>query len=55
MRNGANDGLVTAHPNEENWGVAHRTLLPAFGELHVQDMFDGKREDNFCYMKKIYS
>jgi cytochrome P450 / NADPH-cytochrome P450 reductase len=37
-----NKGLFTA-PTEkhEDWGVAHRVLMPAFGPLAIQDMFGG--------------
>lgn len=41
MRNLAHDGLVTAHPNENNWDIAHRIILPAFGHSHIQDMYHG--------------
>lgn len=41
IRNGVGDGLFTAHDGEENWGVAHRILMPAFGPLSIQGMFDG--------------
>lgn len=34
------DGLFTAHGEEENWGLAHRILLPAFGPVAIQGMFD---------------
>ncbi|KAH7130800.1 NADPH-cytochrome P450 reductase-like protein [Dendryphion nanum] len=41
VRNGAHDGLFTAHgPEETNWGIAHRVLLPAFGPLSIRNMFD---------------
>ncbi|KAI0432665.1 bifunctional P-450:NADPH-P450 reductase [Xylaria sp. FL1042] len=29
IRNGVHDGLFTAQPGEENWGIAHRVLMPA--------------------------
>lgn len=41
IRNGAGDGLFTAHDGEKNWGIAHRILMPAFGPLSIQGMFDG--------------
>lgn len=48
IRNGAHDGLFTAHyPGEENWAVAHRVLVPAFGPLSIRGMFDG-RELHSC-------
>jgi len=42
IRNGVHDGLFTAYPEEHNWGVAHRVLMPAFGPLMIRSMFDGK-------------
>jgi len=40
VRNGIHDGLFTAHDGEENWGIAHRVLLPALGPLAIRGMFD---------------
>ncbi|KAF2264005.1 cytochrome P450 [Lojkania enalia] len=41
VRNGAHDGLFTAYgPEENNWGIAHRVLLPVFGPLAIRNMFD---------------
>ncbi|KAH6884403.1 cytochrome P450 [Thelonectria olida] len=40
VREGVNDGLFTARMGEENWGIAHRVLMPAFGPLSVKGMFD---------------
>lgn len=43
IRNGTHDGLFTAeYPGEENWAVAHRALVPAFGPLMIRGMFDGE-------------
>lgn len=43
IRNGVEDGLFTAHyPGEENWEIAHRVLVPAFGPLTIRAMFDGR-------------
>lgn len=43
IRNGTHDGLFTAHyPGEENWAIAHRVLVPAFGPLAIRGMFDGE-------------
>jgi cytochrome P450/NADPH-cytochrome P450 reductase len=43
IRNGINDGLFTAnYPGEENWAIAHRILVPAFGPLMIRGMFDGE-------------
>ncbi|KAJ5124323.1 uncharacterized protein N7515_008148 [Penicillium bovifimosum] len=41
IRNGVHDGLFTAnYPGEENWAIAHRILVPAFGPLMIRGMFD---------------
>ncbi|KAB8228368.1 bifunctional cytochrome P450/NADPH--P450 reductase [Aspergillus alliaceus] len=41
IRNGAQDGLFTAdYPGEENWAIAHRVLIPAFGPLMIRAMYD---------------
>ncbi|KAB8237869.1 cytochrome P450 [Aspergillus alliaceus] len=40
LRHGIHDGLFTAHLGEENWEIAHRILMPAFGPLSIQNMFD---------------
>ncbi|OBR12934.1 Cytochrome P450 [Colletotrichum higginsianum IMI 349063] len=40
IRNGVHDGLFTARMGEENWGIAHRVLMPAFGPLSIRSMFD---------------
>lgn len=40
IRDGVHDGLFTAELGEENWGIAHRILMPAFGPLSIQAMFD---------------
>ncbi|KAK8011010.1 cytochrome P450 oxidoreductase OrdA-like [Apiospora arundinis] len=34
------DAMFTAYTSEENWSIAHRTLVPAFGLFPIQDMFD---------------
>ncbi|KAH9899295.1 fatty acid hydroxylase [Cubamyces lactineus] len=39
VRNGMGDALFTAYPGEENWGIAHRLLMPAFSTAKVRDMF----------------
>jgi cytochrome P450/NADPH-cytochrome P450 reductase len=41
VRNGTGDGLFTAFGDEENWGLAHRILMPAFGPMSIRNMFDG--------------
>jgi cytochrome P450/NADPH-cytochrome P450 reductase len=40
IREGVHDGLFTAHLEEENWGIAHRVLMPAFGPISIRGMFD---------------
>ncbi|KAK8240055.1 cytochrome P450 [Phyllosticta capitalensis] len=41
VRNGVHDGLFTAYgPQEKNWGIAHRVLMPAFGPISIRSMFD---------------
>ncbi|KAI1084616.1 cytochrome P450 [Whalleya microplaca] len=40
VRNGVHDGLFTARPEEPNWGIAHRVLMPAFGPMSIRGMFD---------------
>ncbi|EME77285.1 uncharacterized protein MYCFIDRAFT_88699 [Pseudocercospora fijiensis CIRAD86] len=40
LRLAVGDGLFTAHNHEHNWGVAHRALMPAFGPLPIQAMYD---------------
>lgn len=40
VRRGVHDGLFTAYgPEEENWGIAHRVLMPAFGPMSIRGMF----------------
>ncbi|KAL4925712.1 bifunctional cytochrome P450/NADPH--P450 reductase [Aspergillus undulatus] len=39
VRHLVNDGLFTAKDGEENWGIAHRILLPAFGPVAIREMF----------------
>jgi cytochrome P450/NADPH-cytochrome P450 reductase len=42
IRNGVHDGLFTAdYPGEENWEIAHRVLIPAFGPLVIRSMYEG--------------
>ncbi|KAF9263922.1 cytochrome P450 [Marasmius fiardii PR-910] len=38
------DGLVTAHLEEKNWGIAHRLLMPAFSTLAIRDMLEDMRD-----------
>ncbi|TLD05201.1 uncharacterized protein PgNI_09177 [Pyricularia grisea] len=40
LRWGTGDGLFTSRgEEEENWGIAHRVLVPAFGPLTIRNMF----------------
>ncbi|KAH9908486.1 cytochrome P450 [Xylariomycetidae sp. FL2044] len=39
LRDIVGEGLFTAYPNQESWGVAHRTLIPAFGSVPIKDSF----------------
>ena len=41
VRNGVRDGVFTAYgPEEKNWGIAHRILMPVFGPTSIRGMFD---------------
>ena len=40
VRRFAGDGLFTAFTEEENWGKAHRILLPAFSQRAMRGYFD---------------
>lgn len=40
VRNGVGSGLFTAFHGEHEWEVAHRTLVPAFGPIGIQNMYD---------------
>ena len=42
VRHAVGDGLFTALPDEHNWALAHRLLMPAFGPLSIKSMFPGK-------------
>ncbi|TKA82891.1 hypothetical protein B0A55_01179 [Friedmanniomyces simplex] len=44
LRNGIHDGLFTAQNDEENWHLAHRILVPAFGPLNITGMFDDMKD-----------
>ena len=39
IRRFGGDGLFTAYNEEENWGKAHRLLMPAFGTVAMKDYF----------------
>ena len=41
-RNGVGDAMFTAYKDEENWGIAHRILMPIFAPHAVKDMFKGE-------------
>ena len=38
VRNGVGDGLFSAFEDEENWGLAHRILMPNFGPVALREM-----------------
>lgn len=42
VRHAVGDGLFTALPDEHNWAIAHRLLMPAFGPLSIKAMFPGE-------------
>ncbi|KAJ7740466.1 fatty acid hydroxylase [Mycena maculata] len=44
VRNLVGDGLFTAQPEEPNWGIAHRLLMPAFGTIAVKGMMEEMRD-----------
>ncbi|KAJ3457900.1 hypothetical protein MRS44_012009 [Fusarium solani] len=45
LRAAVHDGLFTSTgEEEENWGVAHRVLMTAFGPLAIRGMFDEMHE-----------
>ncbi|KAF2723458.1 NADPH--cytochrome P450 reductase [Polychaeton citri CBS 116435] len=44
LRHGINDGLFTARFGERNWDKAHRILVPAFGPLSINGMFDDMKD-----------
>ncbi len=44
IRDFAGDGLFTAHAGEENWGKAHRILMPAFSPAAMKNYFDDMLE-----------
>ena len=56
-------GLFIARSEDPDWGQAHRILMPAFGPLSVESMFDGRcwtpilggKADNMIEMKDIAS
>ncbi|KAM5535289.1 hypothetical protein V8D89_011043 [Ganoderma adspersum] len=41
LRRGIGDGLFTSYgPEEQNWGIAHRLLMPCFSTASIYNMFD---------------
>ena len=36
-------GLFSAQNEDPDWGQSHRILVPAFGPLAIEGMFDGER------------
>ena len=53
VRNGVKDGLFTAFGDEENWALAHRILMPAFGPMAIRNMYDGKAKDKTLWRRRI--
>lgn len=48
-------GLFTAVTEKsEAWGIAHRVLVPAFGPLAIQEMFDGTKAPHETITHHIY-
>lgn len=52
VRNLTHDGLFTASLGEENWGIAHRVLMPVFNGITIKNMFDGKQASLWIEKKK---
>ncbi|KAK1826130.1 putative bifunctional P-450:NADPH-P450 reductase [Podospora conica] len=44
VKNAVHDGLFTALLHDQNWGIAHRILVPAFGPMAIQSMFPEMHE-----------
>ena len=44
-RNFLGDGLFTAYPDEENWALAHRILMPKFGPVSGLSRADALHPD----------
>lgn len=38
------DGLFTAQSDDPKWAIAHRILVPLFGQMKVRDMFDDMKD-----------
>ncbi|KAK4902019.1 hypothetical protein LTR27_000920 [Elasticomyces elasticus] len=53
LRNGIHDGLFTAQNDEENWHLAHRILVPAFGPLNITSMFDDMKDARILYFAPV--
>lgn len=39
VRNGVGNGLFTAFHGEAEWGIAHRILMPSFGNFSIKAMY----------------
>jgi cytochrome P450/NADPH-cytochrome P450 reductase len=44
LRDAMHDGLITAISGQHDWTIGHRVLMPAFGPIAIQNMFDGMKE-----------
>lgn len=42
-------GLFSARGDDPDWGQAHRILMPAFGPLSIEGMFDGKLRNESAF------
>lgn len=36
--------MTVRYDGEEEWGIAHRVLMPAFGPLAITNMFDEMKD-----------
>jgi cytochrome P450/NADPH-cytochrome P450 reductase len=48
------EGLFTADYGQESWRLAHRVLVPAFGQLSVRNMFAGKPDGPNAFSFLVY-
>ena len=46
-------GLFSARTEDPDWGQAHRVLVPAFGPLTMEGMFDGKRRTSHAVLASV--
>ncbi|KAF7333412.1 Fatty acid hydroxylase [Mycena venus] len=56
VRNLVGDALLSkAQPEEPNWGIAHRLLMPAFGTIAVKGMMEEMRDISNQLILKVLS